>query len=92
MPIWLQILCLFLAICFLIILFDMILTFFCCGHAIRDNIIFKNKYERKIYFEKEKIDKIQKKCTYKIIAIEDKIKFYNSKSLYEENIKVLHEI
>ena len=65
--------------------------FFNLGFRVRDNYVFVNKYERKIYFEKKKIEKIQEKSTNKIINCEDNIKYYKSKSRYEENVKLLHD-
>lgn len=79
MPIWLICIgCLgFLCLCHIVWLFF-------CGCSIRDNIVFDNKYKRKIYQLNEKKKKYEDK-------INEKISYLSYKSIYCENVKILHE-
>lgn len=83
MPIWLQIL-LVVIVPFCVIVGFYILYIVLCAHTVRDNIVFKNKYERKMYVLKERLNKYQDK-------VEEKISYLKYKSVYAENLKILHE-
>ena len=83
MPIWLIILVSCLSTILFVLLCHIFLMVF-GAREFRDNIIFKNKNERKIYFLGEKLKKIDRR-------IKDKISNLKYKSIYVENIKILHE-
>lgn len=83
MPLWLRIVCIILASLFLCILFDILGTCFFCD-IFKDKMLFKNKYLKKIYKCEKKLEKYTQK-------INKDIELLKCKSIYCENLKILHE-
>lgn len=83
MPLWLLIIVV-VAITIAFCIFVHILWLVFVGCSIRDNVVFDNKYDRKVFVLQEKLRKYDEK-------MKERIAYLKYKSTYAKNIVILHE-